>query len=68
MALVNPFRGPPGNPNAPDVEIGSHEALWEAVRRLRIGQARLEVRTQYNWLLGVVIFGTQVAIFLALAV
>lgn len=65
--MVNPFRGPPTNPDAPDEVIVSHEALWAAVRKLRIGQARLEVRAQYNWLLGVFIVGTQVAIFLAMA-
>ena len=63
MALVNPFSGPPSNPDNPAVEISSHEALWKAVTKLRIGQARLEERTRFNWLLGIALMGGQVAIF-----
>ncbi len=49
---MNPFRKHPGNPE-PERPINSHESLWDAVTLLRIGQARLEERTRFNWLLGV---------------
>ena len=58
---MNPFRKYEGNP-APNEVINSHEGLWSAVTKLRIGQARLEERTRYNWLLSVGVMATQVAI------
>lgn len=61
--MVNPFRGVPTNPDDPSAVIVSHESLWKAVTKLRIGQARLEERTRFNWLLGVSLMAGQVAIF-----
>lgn len=58
---MNPFKEYRGNP-APDEVINSHEALWHAVTELRIGQARLEERVRYSWLLSVGVMAAQVAI------
>lgn len=58
---MNPFNRYRGNP-APEEVINSHEGLWSAVTRLRIGQARLEERVRYNWLLSIGVMAGQVAI------
>ncbi len=58
---MNPFKKYQGNP-APDLPITTHEGLWGAVTRLRIGQARLEERVRYNWLLSIGVMAGQVAI------
>ena len=58
MNLFKPYRGNP----APDEVIDTHGKLWTAVSKLRIGQARLEERVRYSWLLNVGIMATQVAI------
>ena len=57
---MNPFKRHQGNPE-PDITINSHQALWDAVTLLRIGQARVEERTRFNWLLGVGALTGQVA-------
>ncbi len=57
---MNPFKRYKDNPG-PEV-INSHESLWEAVNDLRVGQARVEERVRYNWLLSIGVMATQVAI------
>lgn len=58
---MNPFGKYRGNP-APDEAISSHEGLWKAVTSLKVGQARLEERIRYNWLLSIGVMAGQVAI------
>lgn len=58
---MNPFRRHQGNPE-PNLPINSHEALWGAVTKLRVGQARLEERVRYSWLLSVGVMAMQVAV------
>ncbi len=58
---MNPFKRYQDNPG-PEETITSHESLWKSVTDLRIGQARLEERVRYNWLLSVGVMATQVAI------
>lgn len=56
--MVNPFGGPPraSKPHEP-APIESHEGMWSAIRKIQIGQARLEERLRFNWLLGLAILG-----------
>ncbi len=56
--MVNPFSGPlrASDPHDPDA-IESHEGMWAAIRKIQVGQARLEERIRFNWLLGLAILG-----------
>ena len=58
---MNLFKRYQDNPG-PNEAITSHESLWKSVTDLRIGQARLEERVRYNWLLSIGVMAGQVAI------
>ncbi len=58
--MVNPFSGPPvivpPNPGG-EMQGSEHREMWGVIRKIQVGQARLEERMRFNWLLGLVILG-----------
>ena len=58
--MLNPFSGPPVIvPDNPGSEMldDEHREMWSVITKIQVGQARLEERMRFNWLLGLAILG-----------